>query len=321
MRDVRTPESPLRRLLQTMASPGGQGAVVVTLLAIVVVTAIGNPRFLGIQNILNVLLQISILGIVSVGQTVLLISAGLDLSVGAMLSVSALAGGLIIHATGSTLLGVGVALLAALLIGTVNGLLSATGRAHPFIITLGMMTLLQGVAIVISRGSPINGMGKLYDAFGIANLLGVPTPVYVLALALGSTALILRYAPLGRYAYAVGGNEEAARLAGLPIFRIKVALYALNGLLVGIAAVALSGILDSALPAMGTGYELRAVAAAVIGGTPLFGGRGSVWGTLFGVLLLGLVSNSINLLGIGANFQYVVLGAIITAAVMFQRSS
>ncbi|MEJ2288334.1 MAG: ABC transporter permease [Deinococcales bacterium] len=312
---------PLRRLRHALGAPGGQGAVVVTLLAIVVITAIGNPRFLGIQNILNVLLQISILGIVSVGQTVLLISAGLDLSVGAMLSVSALAGGLVIHATGSTLLGVGVALATALLIGTVNGLLAATGRAHPFIITLGMMTLLQGVAIVISRGSPINGMGKLYDVFGIANLLGVPTPVYLLALALGSVALILRFAPLGRYAFAVGGNEEAARLSGLPIFRIKVALYALNGLLVGVAAIALSGILDSALPAMGTGYELRAVAAAVIGGTPLFGGRGSVWGTLFGVLLLGLVSNSINLLGIGANLQYVVLGAIITAAVMFQRSS
>jgi ribose/xylose/arabinose/galactoside ABC-type transport system permease subunit len=312
---------PLQRLRRALAAPGGQGAVVVTLLAIVVITAIGNPRFLGIQNILNVLLQISILGIVSVGQTVLLISAGLDLSVGAMLSVSALAGGLVIHATGSTLVGVAVALATALLIGTINGLLAATGRAHPFIITLGTMTLLQGVAIVISRGSPINGMGKLYDIFGIANVLGVPTPVYLLALALGSVALVLRFAPLGRYAFAVGGNEEAARLSGLPIFRIKVSLYALNGLLVGVAAIALSGILDSALPAMGTGYELRAVAAVVIGGTPLFGGRGSVWGTLFGVLLLGLVSNSINLLGIGANLQYVVLGAIITAAVMFQRSS
>jgi len=133
--------------------------------------------------------------------------------------------------------------------------------------------------------------------------------------------LILRFTTLGRYAFAIGGNEEAARLSGIPVRRVKIALYALSGLFVGIAGVILTGILDSGLPSMGTGYELRAIAAVVIGGTPLIGGRGTVIGTLGGVLLLGLVSNSMNLLGVGANFQSAVLGLIITAAVLLQKKT
>ena len=187
-------------------------------------------------------------------------------------------------------------------------------RATPFIVTLGTMTFLQGVAIVMSGGSPINGSGSLFDIFGLGNLLGVPSPVYVLLAILIATHFFLKRTLLGRYSFAVGGNEEAARLSGVPVRRVKVGLYTLNGLIVGAGAVVLTGIFDSALPNMGTGYELRAIAAVVIGGTPLFGGRGTVVGTLGGVLLLGLVSNSMNLLGVGANYQSAVLGLIITAA-------
>lgn len=199
-------------------------------------------------------------------------------------------------------------------IGLINGLLVATNRATPFIVTLGTMTFLQGVAIVMSGGSPINGSGSLFDIFGLGNLLGVPSPVYVLLAILIATHFFLKRTLLGRYSFAVGGNEEAARLSGVPVRRVKVGLYTLNGLIVGAGAVVLTGILDSALPNMGTGYELRAIAAVVIGGTPLFGGRGTVVGTLGGVLLLGLVSNSMNLLGVGANYQSAVLELIITAA-------
>jgi ribose/xylose/arabinose/galactoside ABC-type transport system permease subunit len=183
------------------------------------------------------------------------------------------------------------------------------------------MTFLQGVGIVISGGSPINGAGALFDVFGLGSTLGVPNPVYVMAAVLVVIFLVLRRTLLGRYGFAIGGNEEAARLSGVPVRAVKVGLYTLNGLIVGVAAVVLTGILDSALPNMGTGYELRAIAAVVIGGTPLFGGRGSVIGTLGGVLLLGLVSNSMNLLGVGANYQSAVLGLIITAAVLLQRRS
>ena len=306
------------RLWQTV-SMAGRYTLVITLVAIIILTAIGNPRFLSFNNLSNILFQVSALGIVAFGQTILLIAGGLDLSVGAMLSVAGLVCALTITATGSVPLGAIAGILAGLFIGAINGMLVSTNRATPFIITLGTMTFLQGVAIIISGGSPINGTGMLFDVFGIGDLFGIPYPVYVMVLTLGVMFVILRKTVLGRFSFAVGGNEEAARLSGIPVRRHKIAIYALNGAFVGIAAVVLTGILDSALPNMGTGYELRAIAAVVIGGTPLIGGRGTVLGTLGGVLLLGLVSNSMNLLGIGANYQSAVLGLIITAAVILQK--
>ena len=159
----------------------------------------------------------------------------------------------------------------------------------------------------------------MFSAWAIS--CSVPWPVYVMLLAVVAVFLVLRFTSLGRYAFAIGGNEEAARLSGIPVRRTKIAFYALNGLFVGVAGVILTGILNSGLPSMGTGYELRAIAAVVIGGTPLIGGRGTVIGTLGGVLLLGLVSNSMNLLGVGANFQSAVLGLIITAAVLLQKKA
>ncbi|MYZ47243.1 ABC transporter permease [Propylenella binzhouense] len=297
----------------------GRYTLLITLVAIVVVTAIGNPRFFTINNLFNILLQISVLGILAAGQTMLIVSAGLDLSVGAALSVAGVVAALTIVSTGSIALGIAAGLATGALIGFVNGLLVATNRATPFIVTLGTMTLLQGAAIVISGGSPINGMGALFDVFGLGDLFGVPNPVYALAATLVVVFFVLRRTVLGRSAFAIGGNEEAARLSGIPVRSRKIGLYTLNGLIVGVGAVVLTGILDSALPNMGNGYELRTIAAVVIGGTPLFGGRGTVVGTFGGVLLLGLVSNSMNLLGVGANYQNVVLGLIITAAVLLQK--
>jgi ribose/xylose/arabinose/galactoside ABC-type transport system permease subunit len=298
----------------------GRNILVLVLLAIIIFTGIINPRFLSLQNILNILQQISVLGIVSIGMTILLISGGLDLSVGSLISLSAYVGGLTIVQTHSLGLGILALFACAVFFGFLNGVLAATERAHPFIITLGTMTFLQGIAVVISRGSPINGMGGLYELIGIRDIFGLPAPAIIFIGLLILSHFFLRNIPLGRYAFAIGGNQEASRLSGIRISRMKIALYALNGLFVGVAALVLSSILDSALPTMGTGYELRSVAAAVIGVTPLFGGRGNVFGTLGGVFLLGLVSNSINLLGISANFQGVVLGAIMVAAVMFQKS-
>ncbi|MET4636357.1 ABC transporter permease [Kaistia defluvii] len=299
----------------------GRYTLLIVLLLIVVVTAIGNPRFLSVNNLLNILFQVSALGIVASGQTILLIAGGLDLSVGAALSVAGLATALTIMHTGSVALGILAGVVAGTVIGAINGMLVATNRATPFIITLGTMTFLQGVAILMSGGSPINDTGALFDVFGLGDFLRVPWPVYAMFLAILVMFLILRFTTLGRYAFAIGGNEEAARLSGIPVRRIKIALYALSGLFVGVAGVILTGVLDSGLPSMGTGYELRAIAAVVIGGTPLIGGRGTVLGTLGGVLLLGLVSNSMNLLGVGANFQSAVLGLIITAAVLLQKKA
>lgn len=299
---------------------GGRNVLILVLLVLALITGAVNPRFLTLQNVLNIMLQISVLGIVSIGATILLISGGLDLSVGSLLSLSAYIAGLAILRFQSLPLAIFLAFCTSTGFGAFNGLLAATERAHPFIITLGMMTFLQGIAIAISRGSPINGMGGLYEALGIRDFLRIPLPVFVFLAVLVGVDFFLRYLPLGRYAYAIGGNQEATRLSGVRVGQVKIILYALNGVCVGIAAIVLSAILDSALPTMGSGYELRAVAATVIGGTPLFGGRGSVWRTLLGVLLLGLVSNSLNLMGVSANLQNVVLGAIMVMAVMFQGS-
>ena len=298
----------------------GRFTLLLVLLGIVAVTAVGNPRFLSPNNLLNILFQVSALGIVAAGQTILLVAGGLDLSVGAALSVAGLSTALTIVATGSVVLGGLAGVAAGTVIGAMNGMLVATNRATPFIVTLGTMTFLQGVAIVMCNGSPINGTGALFDVFGMGSVLGAPYPVWVMLAVVVAVFLFLRFTTLGRYAFATGGNEEATRLSGIPVRRVKVALYALNGLLVGLAGVVLTGILDSGLPSMGTGYELRAIAAVVIGGTPLLGGRGTVIGTLGGVLLLGLVSNSMNLLGVGANFQSAVLGIIITVAVLLQKA-
>jgi ribose/xylose/arabinose/galactoside ABC-type transport system permease subunit len=296
----------------------GRNVLLLVLVAIVLITGIVNPRFLSLQNFLNILLQISVLGIVSLGAILLLVSGNLDLSVGSLLSLSAYLAGMVILRGFPLFLAILTCLGVATFFGFFNGFLAALERAHPFIITLGMMTFLQGIAVVISRGSPINGMGGLYELIGIRSVFRVPLPVVFFVVLLICTHFFLRNFPLGRYAYAIGGNQEASRLSGVRVGRVKMALYALNGFLVGVAALVLSSILDSALPTMGTGYELRGVAAVVIGGTPLFGGRGGVWGTLLGVFLLGLVSNSLNLMGISANFQNVVLGAIMVMAVMFQ---
>lgn len=298
----------------------GRFTLLIVLAAIIVVTAIGNPRFLSPNNLLNILFQVSTLGIVAAGQTILLVAGGLDLAVGAALSVAGLATALTIIATGSVTLGALAGLASGTMIGALNGMLVATNRATPFIITLGTMTFLQGVSIVMSGGSPINGTGALFETFGMGSVLGAPYPVWVMLFSVLAVFLFLRFTTLGRYAFAIGGNEEATRLSGVPVRRVKIVLYAINGLLVGLAGVILTGILDSGLPSMGTGYELRAIAAVVIGGTPLLGGRGTVIGTLGGVLLLGLVSNSMNLLGVGANYQSAVLGLIITAAVLLQKA-
>ncbi|MEN3186185.1 MAG: ABC transporter permease [Atribacterota bacterium] len=298
----------------------GRNVLLLVLVAIVLISGVVNPRFLSVQNFLNILLQISVLGMVSLGATVLLVSGNLDLSVGSLISLSAYVAGMGLLRGVSLPLAIFLCLSVATLFGFFNGFLTSLERAHPFIITLGMMTFLQGIAVVISRGSPINGMGGLYELIGIRSILRIPFPVILFGVLFMFTSFFLRHLPLGRYAYAIGGNQEASRLSGIRVGRVKIALYAINGLFVGIAALVLSGILDSALPTMGTGYELRSIAAVVIGGTPLFGGRGGVWGTLLGVFLLGLVSNSLNLMGISANFQNVVLGAIMVMAVMFQGS-
>ncbi len=300
--------------------PAKYGSTIV-LVAGIIVTAIFQPVFLTVANIENVLSQIAVLGILTMAQTIVLISGGIDLSVGSNVALSGVAAGLLFMHGVPLWIDCLVALVCATLIGLINGVLVAQNRAHPFIITLGMLTLLEGIAELLTGGSPVNDMGALATTLGGTILFGIPTAVVLLFVIVVLTAFFLARTPLGRTAYAIGGNEEASYLSGIPIKRAKIYIYTLAGFIAGIAALTLSGILNAAEANIGTGLELQSIAAAVIGGTPLIGGRGGAWRSLQGVLLLGVVSNSLNLMSVGANYQNIALGIIVLIAVMVQRRS
>jgi ribose/xylose/arabinose/galactoside ABC-type transport system permease subunit len=295
------------------------GATIV-LVAAIIITSILQPVFLTLSNIENVLSQIAVLGILTMGQTIVLISGGIDLSVGSNIALSGVAAGLLFMHGVSLWIDCIVALVCATLIGLVNGVLIAQNRAHPFIITLGMLTLLTGIAELVTGGSPVNDMGALATTLGGTIFFGIPTAVVLLFVVIVLTAFFLNRTPLGRAAYAIGGNEEASYLSGIRIKRTKIYIYTLAGFIAGIAALTLSGILNAAEANIGTGLELQSIAAAVIGGTPLIGGRGGAWRSLQGVLLLGVVSNSLNLMSVGANYQNIALGIIVLIAVMVQKN-
>jgi ribose/xylose/arabinose/galactoside ABC-type transport system permease subunit len=308
-----------RGIARLQINAAAYGTTVVLIVGIII-TSIFQPVFLTVSNIANVLSQIAVLGILTMGQTIVLISGGIDLSVGSNVALSGVVAGLLFMHGVPLWFDCLAALTCATVIGLVNGVLIAQNRAHPFIITLGMLTLLEGIAELVTGGSPVNDMGALSTTLGGTIFLGIPTAVVLLFVVVVLTAFFLARTPLGRAAYAIGGNEEASYLSGVPIKRTKIYIYTLAGLIAGIAALTLSGILNAAEANIGTGLELQSIAAAVIGGTPLIGGRGGAWRSLQGVLLLGVVSNSLNLMSVGANYQNIALGIIVLIAVMVQKN-
>jgi ribose transport system permease protein len=302
-----------------------QWGIILVLIALIIIMAIASPVFLSARNIRNVLQQISTLGILSMGTTILMISGGIDLSVGACISVAAVTMGTMIKAGLPAELAILVGLLIGCGIGLINGTLAAYTKAHPFILTLGTMTLLNGVAIFITKGYPITDLGKRFEWIGGARLktpvAGWELPVIVLLFFAVMLVcwFVLRYTRLGRLTYAIGGNEYTTYLSGIPVKRYKILFYVICGFFAGLAAVVLSSRISSALPTMGGDYTLQAIGAVVIGGVPMTGGRGSVWGTFTGVLLLGIIANGLNLLHFDASIQYMLTGLIIIVAVIMHE--
>jgi ribose transport system permease protein len=291
-------------------------AAVITVL--MVVTATQSDVFFTWQNFENVLVQVAVVGILAAGTTMLMVSGGIDLSIGSSLSFSALImADLMAHGTSAglaVLVGIGVAMG----VGLVNGGLAAYSPTHPFIVTLGMLTLLQGAALLVSE-LPITAIPDGFLDLAEKEPLGLPLIVVAFLVVALVVHLILATTKFGRWLYAIGGSESAARLAGINVRGVKVALYGLNGVLVGIAAALLITQLTSAQARMGQGLELAAIAAVAVGGTPLAGGKGGMGGTLLGVLLIGLIANALNLMSISSNWQFVIQGAVIVVAVMAQR--
>lgn len=314
--------------------PGSHGRVAQLLLRYGIVLALAalaaffawrSPVFFTDDNLFQILLQASVNTIVALGMTFVIITAGIDLSVG---STAALAGMVAATAmkTGLPFVGVVVSwpvavlvgILVGVLVGAANGLLITSLRITPFIVTLGTLSVVRGLTLIYSEGRPVFGFPEGFNQ--IAGRLGpLPTPVVIAGVLTLLAWFVLRFTRLGEYTYAIGGNEEATRLAGVPVDRYKVAVYTLCGALAATAGIVLTARLRTAEPNAATGYELDAIAATVMGGTSLFGGEGSVVGTVIGALIIATLRNGLNLLNVQAYYQQLAIGLVIILAVALDR--
>lgn len=290
------------------------------LIVLSVALALTTPHFLTVNNILNVLRQVSINALIALGMTFVILTGGIDLSVGSMLALSgALAAGMI-HGGVPAALAVALALFAGAAMGAANGVLVARGRLAPFIVTLATMTVYRGLTLVYTDGRPITGLGDAFGVIGRGYLFDIPLPVLWLGLGFAGSYLLLNSTVFGRHVYAVGGNEEAALHSGVATDRIKIWVYTISGLTAAAGGIILTSRLNSAQPTAGMGYELDAIAAVVLGGTSLSGGRGTLGGTLVGALIIGVLNNGLNLLNVSSFYQQVVKGVVILIAVLLDRS-
>jgi ribose/xylose/arabinose/galactoside ABC-type transport system permease subunit len=275
-----------------------------------------SPHFLTLQNLLNVMEQTAINAVIAIGMTFVILSAGIDLSVGSILALSGVVLGSALHADWPLTTALAVGLAAGAACGLINGLLITFGRLPPFIATLGMMSMARGAALVFTAGRPVSGFEAGFRLFSTGKLFGIPAPVVLTLMAYGLAHLVLTRTRFGRYVYSIGGNEEAARLSGVPVRFHKAMVYTLSGLTAGAAAILLTARLNSAQPIAGIMYELDAIAATVIGGTSLSGGSGTLGGTLVGALIMGVLRNGLNLLGVSSFLQQLVIGLVIVVAVL-----
>ena len=275
-----------------------------------------SPHFLTVSNLLNVAEQAAIIAIVAVGMTFVIITGGIDLSVGSVLAFAGVVMGSVLHADVPLPLALGAALGTGLFCGLVNGLLITVGRLPPFIATLGMMSVARGTALMFTEGRPVSGFSGTFRSLATGEVLRVPAPVVIMVAVYLVAHFVLTRTKLGRYTYAIGGNEEAALLSGVNVRLYKAAVYGISGMLSGLAAALLTARLNSAQPIAGMMYELDAIAATVIGGTSLLGGEGTVLGTLIGALIMAVLRNGLNLLGVSSFIQQVVIGSVIIAAVL-----
>lgn len=291
------------------------------LLVLIVTVSIINPSFLEPLNLLNLLRQVAINALIAYGMTFVILTGGIDLSVGSILALSsALMAGMMVSGL-DPILAVLIGCILGAIMGAVNGLLITKGKMAPFIATLATMTMFRGLTLVYTDGNPITGLGDNYafQLFGRGYFLGIPVPAITMLLAFAILWVILHKTPFGRKTYAIGGNEKAALISGIKVSRVKIMIYSLAGLLAALAGAILTSRLNSAQPTAGTSYELDAIAAVVLGGTSLSGGRGLIVGTLIGALIIGTLNNGLNLLGVSSFFQMVVKGIVIIIAVLIDR--
>ena len=289
-----------------------------TLLALFIILSIASPNFLTSTNLSSVVRQTAVINIMALGMTVIIIAGGIDLSVGSILALAGLLGAMTMEKHG---IGWGIAagMLVGMLCGFANGLMITSLRISPFIVTLGTMGIYRGFALIISKGLPVHEIPPSFSYLGEGTLLGVPFVLWILLLCAVVTHVMLEHTRHGRYAFSIGSNPEAAYYAGVPVRFHTTAVYAIAGLLTGLAGMTEASRLMTGQPTGGQGYELTAIAAVVIGGGSLRGGEGSVLGTLVGAFIMGLLANGSDLLGTNPYWQQVIIGGVIILAVSFDE--
>jgi ribose transport system permease protein len=280
------------------------------------VLAIASPHFLTVDNLLNVLRQSAINAVLALGQLIVIITAGIDLSIGSIMGLTIVLLALMMRGGTPSILACALTVLAGMAVGLLNGLLLTRLRLpHPFISTLGTMNVARGAALLLASGVPISGLPARFREVVAGSALGIPSPVVVAGALYLAGHLFLSRTVWGRDLYAIGGNREAARLCGIPVDRRLNLAYALSGGAAGLAAVVLAARMNSGFPLAGSGAELDAIAAVIVGGASFFGGVGTAGGTLIGALIIGFLRNGLNLLDVSAYWQMIVIGAVIVAAV------
>ena len=296
--------------------------IVISFLALFLILSFLSNNFLSSNNLVNVLRQVSINGVLAVGMTFVILTAGIDLSIGSILALAGAVAASLVTGTDAlpTILAVVTGILVGTACGVVNGGLIAYFSVPPFVATLGMLSVARGATLLYSGGRPIPDLSPEFRWLGQGTALGVPLPVILFAIVFAIAYVTLRYSVYGRRVYAVGGTPRSAKTSGINTRGIVFSVYALMGALAGLAGVMLTARTTSALPQAGIGYELDAIAAVVIGGTSLTGGIGRITYTLVGVLIIGMISNGLDLMGVSSYYQQIIKGSIIVLAVLVDRS-
>lgn len=299
-----------------------KSGALIGLVVLFAIIACLNSSFIEPGNLKNLLRQVSINALISFGMTFVILTGGIDLSVGSILALSSALMGSFIVGGMDPILAIVVACLIGTVLGAVNGVIVTMGRVAPFIATLATMTVFRGLTLVYTNGNPISGLteNQAFLDFGQGYFFGIPVPAVVMLIMFAILYFILTKTPLGRKIYAVGGNEKVSFIAGIKIERVKIFCYSVTGMLCGLAGAILTSRLNSAQPTAGTGYELDAIAAVVLGGTSLSGGKGRIVGTLIGALIIGTLNNGLNILNVSSFYQQVVKGIVILLAVLADRN-
>lgn len=291
------------------------------LVLLCVVITFVSPAFMTLSNITNVFTQVSTNAIIAVGMTFVILTGGIDLSVGSTVAISGAFAASIIKSTNNVFLAVLAAGIVGIVIGLINGLLISKGKLQAFIATLATMTIFRGATLVFTNGTPISKLPENFVNIGNGKLGFIPIPVIITVIVLVIAIYVLTQTRFGRYLYALGGNEDSARLSGINTTKIKTLVYVISGFASSIAGVIIASRIGSASPNAGTGFELDAIAAVVIGGTSLAGGEGRITGTLIGALIIGVLNNGLNLMNVSPFYQSIVKGLVILIAVLLDKKS